>query len=112
MQVEQRSPRALSHLARVKKRLALISAGDARRTLLEDAIRLCSEAIRRDPNRNSLYYNRACYQALLTPPPIPQIIQDMQRAIELLPENRELFRTDPDLANVRADPGIAALLPP
>jgi hypothetical protein len=110
MRVEPESPRPLSYLARVKKRLAIISTGDTRRTLLEEAIQLCSEAIRRDPNRNSLYYNRACYQALLVPPPIPAIIQDMRRAIELLPENRELFRTDHDLTDVLTNPDVTALL--
>jgi tetratricopeptide (TPR) repeat protein len=108
--LDQERSRALVNLARVKKRLAVISTGDTRRTLLEEAIQLCNEAIRLDPDREALYYNRACYQALLVPPPIATIIQDMRRAIELLPENKEAFKTDPDLDNVRSDPDVAALL--
>ena len=110
VQSDPESAEALHALARVKRRLAMIATGDNRESLLGQSISLLGDAIQRDPQNDYLYYNRACFRSLLASPPIPAIRDDIQQAIQLSPENKELFRTDPDLDTVRDAPEIAAVL--
>lgn len=105
-----RSPQVLVAFALVKKRLAMLTEVEAdRNALLDEAISLCSTALELRPGLEVAYYNRACYKALRRVT-VTSILADMDRAIALLPDNRELFREDSDLASVRDYPEVAARL--
>jgi hypothetical protein len=61
----------------------------------------------------SAYYNRACYRALRgANEDLALMVADMKKAIELLPENKQLFASpdEHDIDSVRTRPEVAALL--
>jgi tetratricopeptide (TPR) repeat protein len=98
----------------IKKRLALLNANPQQRdSLLNEAVTLCTQALQLNPQLESAYYNRACYRALRgANEDLALIVADMKKAIELLPENKQLFASpdEHDIDSVRTRPEVAALL--
>ncbi len=107
---EPANPSAHILLGSIKKRLApLAETTDEKNRLLGDAINAATRVIELKPTIDTGYYNRACYKALKGES-VATIVSDIDKAIELLPENRALLHDDPDLANYRELPEIAARL--
>lgn len=98
-------------LGYIKKRQGLLPGvpTDGKNQLLDEAISFCSRAITLAPDREMSYYNRACYKALRGLS-VTSVLEDVEKAIALLPENKGLFSTDPDLAAYKDKPEIAARL--
>lgn len=110
LQQNPNDPRSYMYLARVKKRLAFIASSNVEKNaLLNEAISLCDQGLNINPNTEQLYYNRACYKALLHFP-IQHIIADMKKAIELNPDNKKFFKEDSDLQEIHEQPEIKELL--
>jgi hypothetical protein len=114
LQRKPRSAEALVSRSAIKKRLAILNDDPQQKdALLREAVELCSQALQFDPNLERAYYNRACYRALRGPNEDPAlIVADMKKAIELLPENKQLFasRDEHDIDSVRTRPEVIALL--
>ncbi len=70
--------------------------------LYRAAIEAVSSAIRLNPIDDRTYYNRACYRALMGGS-VSQIIDDLEKAIELCPSNRGFAKLDLDFEAVRDD---------
>ena len=73
---------------------ALSQAGDH-----EGALRLVADGLDQHPERPTLLYNLACYEALAGQP--EQAVVHLARAIELEPRMAEWARGDADFASVR-----------
>jgi hypothetical protein len=114
LQSKPRSAEALVSRSAIKKRLAILNEDQQQKdALLREAVELCSQALQFDPNLERAYYNRTCYRALRGPNEDPAlIVADMKKAIELLPENKQLFASqdEHDIDSVRTRPEVIALL--
>ena len=92
-------PEAYILMGRLRKRQALlIDPGlndETARRLMTDARDACTTAIKSSPDNESAYYNRACYRSRLGEP-IANVFDDLQKAIELNPENRDFALEDGD----------------
>jgi tetratricopeptide (TPR) repeat protein len=116
LQRKPESAEVLVSRSAIKKRLALLNADRQQRdSLLNEATALCTQALQLNPQLESAYYNRACYRALRgANEDLAAIVADIKKAIELLPENRQLFASpdEHDIDSVRTRPEVAALLTP
>jgi tetratricopeptide (TPR) repeat protein len=110
---EPKSAQVLIALAVVLRHKAdLLPPGpDAERSkLMNEAVECCSRAIEIRQDLDWAYYNRACYTALSNGS-ASQVADDIRKAIELLPENKELLNDDADLAEYKSSfPEVAAAL--
>lgn len=102
---------ALVRKGKYLKRQAM-REGDPTKTkeALVEALRLTTEALEHTPNFARAHYNRACYKTLLGYP-ISDIVDDLEKAIELESERRVLANTDPDFQSVANDPVFRKLVP-
>jgi quercetin dioxygenase-like cupin family protein len=69
---------------------------------------LLAAGLRLHPQSGSLHYNQACLEALQGRR--VQALRSLRAALELRPEVREWAREDEDLAGLRDDPEVRALL--
>jgi len=104
------SPEVFLANATVQRRFAEKNPDNSQRAAqYAKAIDLCSDALKIEPNLERAYYNRACYRTLNNDD-ITLIIADMKKAISILPENKQIFSEDPDIASIRDRPEVKALL--
>jgi tetratricopeptide (TPR) repeat protein len=100
LEINKQSAQAKTGLGMVRKR----------QNKLQEAIDLCTDAIRFSPDYPDAYYNRACYQALLKSGTIEPIIADLKKAIEIENLFRDYAKTDPDFDAVKDNVQFKKLL--
>lgn len=99
---------ALLMLAAIRKRQAWLELSvDKRNVLLDEAIMLCSRVIELRPSQGQAHYNRACYKCLRGTA-IAEVLVDLDKAVELVPEWKAIVKGDPDLEHCRSDPRFKA----
>ncbi len=76
--------------------------------LFEDSLESFNHALTLRPDHAGTFYNRACMYSLWGKP--AEALNDLRRAIEGSPENREEARTDADFDNIRDDPRFQELV--
>jgi tetratricopeptide (TPR) repeat protein len=69
---------------------------------LDKAIEILNAIIYRNPGSEKAFYNRACYKCLANHDK-EDVLADLRRAIECLPENRTCALDDPDFGRLRQD---------
>ena len=74
-----------------------------------EAADVLRKAIETHPDAAGLHYNLACFDSLAGAD-VTTVAESLERAIELNPGFRELARGDSDLAPVREEPAIEALV--
>ncbi len=75
---------------------------------LEAAIASYDKALEFKPNDDNTLYNKACTYALQNQ--VELAIENLQQAINLDAENRNMAKTDSDFDSIRSDPRFQALL--
>jgi tetratricopeptide (TPR) repeat protein len=74
----------------------------------DEAIASYNKVLEIKPDFDAAWYNRACCHAVTQN--FDQAIKDLQRAIELEPQNRERAKTDCDFDTIREDERFKQLI--
>jgi tetratricopeptide (TPR) repeat protein len=110
LEIDHAHPGANVSLGRALKRLAEDTSDlEGRKRLLQEAIEATSKAIISDPGYERAYYNRACYKALMGAA-TPEVIADLEKAIQLFNQNRLFADGDSDFQAIREDSRFRAIV--
>jgi len=99
LRYDPKSIHALIEKARALKRLGKV----------EEALATIEEALRIRPDEPKSLYNRACYMSILKKNSA-EILADLKKAFQSLPELREDARKDPDFESMRSLPEFKNLV--